>query len=355
VRQKAGFVDVSTLGKIDLQGRDAAAFLEKIYINRWRNLPIGRCRYGLMLREDGFILDDGTTTRIGASEYYMTTTTAHAAQVLAHLEFYAQTVWPELQVQLTSVTDQWAAVALAGPHARDVLAKIVDRVDVSDAGLPYLGYREASISGIPARLFRITFSGERAYEIHVPADYGTALCAILLEAGQSWDIAPYGTEAMNILRIEKGYVTHAELDGRTIPADLGFAHLQRADDFIGKRALERPALNAEGRETLVGLIATDGQPIPRGAHLIAQPAEIKPHPLRHSPSSNPTLPDKLGHVTSRCYSPHVGRHIALALLRDGHQRLQQALYAAAPLDNACVPVTVTGPVFVDPTGARARG
>src|SRR5688572_26531434 len=220
VRRNVGIVDVSTLGKIDMQGPDAAAFLERVYVNRWRNLATGKSRYGLMLREDGFIFDDGTTTRIGEQRFHMTTTTANAARVMSHLEYYLQVQWPEMDVTLTSVSDHWAAVALAGPRSRDVLAAIAS-ADVGNAALPYMGYLEAEIAGLSARVFRISFSGELAYEINVPADYGVALWDALLEAGKAHDITVYGTEAMGVLRIEKGHIAGMEMDGRTTPDDVG--------------------------------------------------------------------------------------------------------------------------------------
>jgi len=342
VREKVGLVDVSTLGKICIRGRDAGGFLERVYINKWTTLRAGRCRYGLMLREDSFVLDDGTTTRIGGGEYYMTTTTARAAEVLAHLEFYAQTVWPELRVHLDSVTDQWAALALAGPLAREVLAAAVDAGAVDNDALPFMGYAEAAVDGCPVRLFRITFSGERAYEVHTPADHAEAVWSRLLAAGAGFGIAPYGTEAMNVLRMEKGHVTGAELDGTTLAADLGFAAMQKTDgDFIGKRSLERPAF-AEPRRELVGLVADDNKPIARGAQLIDEPGR-------------PAQAAMAGHVTSACYSPNLNKEIALALLRGGRGLHGKKMFAASPLSGASTPVTVTSPVFIDPQGARARG
>ncbi len=343
VRNQVGLVDVSTLGKIELQGRDVAAFLEKVYCNRWRSLAVGRCRYGLMLREDGFVFDDGTTTRVGEHEYYMTTTTAHAAAVLSHLEFYAQTVWPALHVHLTSVTDQWGAMALAGPSSRDVLAQVVAGCDVSAAALPLMGFVEGHIAGMPVRLFRISFSGELGYEIHTPADFTEAVWQVLLDAGRPFAIAPYGTEAMNVLRIEKGHVTGAELDGRTTPADIGLQRLLRQEeDFVGARSLERTALNGAGRRTLVGLVSRDGARIPRGAQLVVDPMEPPPVAM-------------LGHVTSACFSPELDAEIALALVEDAVRWREQVLFAASPLTGEHVAVTVTDSVFVDPEGQRARG
>ncbi len=343
VRTHVGVVDVSTLGKIEIQGRDAGTFLEKVYINRWQSLKVGRCRYGLMLREDGFVLDDGTTTRVGENEYYMTTTTANAAVVMAHLEFYAQTVWPQMHVHFTSITDQWGGMALAGPSSREVLAAAVDGADVGNEALPFMGFLEATVAGMPVRIFRITFSGERAYEIHMPADYAEAVWQAVVDAGAPWDIAPYGTEAMSVLRIEKGHVVAAELDGRTVPSDFGFGRMQRQDtDFIGRRSLERPALAGEARRTFVGLVSQDGRHIPRGAQLV-ESAQAEP-PVR-----------MLGHVTSTCYSPNLEAEIALALIDDAAAWRDKELHAASPLSGQIVPVKVADPVFIDPEGQRARG
>jgi sarcosine oxidase subunit alpha len=343
VRNSVGIVDVSTLGKIEIQGRDAAEFLERVYINRWKSLKVGRCRYGIMLREDGFVFDDGTTTRVAENEYYMTTTTANAAAVMAHLEFYAQTVWPELHVHLTSVTDQWSGAAIAGPNSRELLAAACDGADVGDEALPFMGYLQASVGGAPVRIFRMTFSGERAYEVHTPADYGTYVWSRLFEAGKPWEVTPYGTEAMSVLRIEKGHVVTAELDGRTVPSDFGFDAMQRkSGDFIGRRSLQRPALQEPVRKQFVGLVSEDGRHIPRGAQLVWNPAVKKPVSM-------------LGHVTSTCYSPNLDQEIALALLDKTEEYRDKVLYAASPLTRTYVPVRVTHPVFIDPQGDRARG
>jgi sarcosine oxidase subunit alpha len=343
VRNDVGLVDVSTLGKIEIQGRDAAEFLNRVYINRWKNLKVGRCRYGFMLREDGFVLDDGTTTRTGENSFYMTTTTAQAGPVMAHLEYYAQTVWPELHVHFTSVTDQWAGMAIAGPRARDVLAKACEGGDVGNEALPFMGYQENRIAGVLVRLFRMTFSGEMAYEVHTPSDYGTRVWEALMTAGKDFRIAPYGTEAMSVLRIEKGHVVGAELDGRTTPADFGFERMQKQDaDFIGKRSLERPALAYGPRKHIVGLTSEDGRKIPRGAQIVWNPTAIKPVQM-------------LGHVSSTCFSPNLGKYIALALLEDAEAYHGKLLYASSPLTNSHVCVRVGHSVFVDPEGERPRG
>ena len=346
IRNAVGLVDVSTLGKIDVQGPDATEFLQRAYANGWANLAVGKARYGIMLREDGIVFDDGTTSRIADNRYFMTTTTANAAAVLTHLEYLLQIVWPELHVQVTSETDQWAAMALAGPRARTVLARVVEGLDVSDASLPFMGVREAQIAGFPARFFRISFSGELAYEINTPADHGVALWEALLAAGAGEDIIPYGLEAMGVLRIEKGHVAGPELNGRTTAEDLGLGRMVSAKkpDFIGKHLRERPALKEAGRLRLVGLVPADGTSKLRpGAQIVAEAA--------------PTLPGKsLGHITSTAHSPTLGHSVALALVSGGAARKGETLYAAYLLeDGATVPVRVVDPVFVDPEGKRLHG
>jgi heterotetrameric sarcosine oxidase alpha subunit len=343
VRGAAGICDVSTLGKIDVQGPDATAFLERVYCNGFARLAVGRCRYGLMLREDGIVLDDGTATRIGERHYVMTTTTANAGTVLAHLEFLLQAVWPELNVRVASVTDQYGQIALAGPRSRDVLRRVVDG-DVGNAALPFLDFAAAAIAGARVRVFRISYSGELAYEIAVPADHTVAVWEALLAAGREFGLAPYGTEAMAAMRIEKGHVAGAEINGQTTPADLGLARLvSTRKHFVGRRMLERPALADAARPSLVGLEPVDGvTPIPAGAQLVEDGSAPPPVPM-------------LGHVTSPTFSPTLGRPIALALLKGGIARKGETVVAAAPLDGSFVPARVVEPVFYDPTGERLNG
>jgi sarcosine oxidase subunit alpha len=347
VRTNAGVVDVSTLGKIELQGRDVAEFLNRVYINRWDTLAVGRCRYGVMLREDGMVLDDGTTSRLSAKHYLMTTTTANAIRVMQHLERLLQVDWPQLDVYVMSVTEQWAAAALAGPKAREVLERIVD-IDVSNAAFPFLAAGECSVraaaGSIPARLFRMSYSGELAYEIHVPASHGRAMWEAVIAAGEAFGLMPYGTEAMSTLRIEKGHVVvGVEADGRTTADDLGMGKLvSPAKWCIGKPLLDRPALTDAKRWQLVGLTALDGATMPRAAKIVADADHSLPNPM-------------LGHVTSWCWSPNLGAWIALALLAGGRSRHGETLWALSPLADARVRVRVGPPCFIDPEGERLRG
>jgi len=255
-----------------------------------------------------------------------------------------QVEWRELEAYVTSVTEHWAAMALAGPDARRVLQAIAPERDWSNAALPYMGYCATTIAGVPARVFRISFSGELAYEINVPADYGRAMWERLIAAGAQFGITPYGTEAMGVLRIEKGHVAGMELDGRTTPDDLGLGQLLSAKkDCIGKRSLARAALAAADRKQLVGLIPVDGKtPVPRGAQLVADAKAQLPNPI-------------LGDVTSNCYSPTLGKPIALALLANGRALIGKSFHATSPLAGTTVPVTVTHNVFFDPAGVRVRG
>ncbi|MBV8753903.1 MAG: sarcosine oxidase subunit alpha family protein [Hyphomicrobiales bacterium] len=340
VRGTAGICDVSTLGKIDVQGPDATAFLERVYCNGFARLPVGHGRYGLMLREDGIVLDDGTVTRIGERQYFLTTTTSNAGRALAHLEYLLQAVWPELKVRVASVTDQYGQIALAGPRSRDVLGKVAD-IAVDSAALSFLGSAVTTIAGARVRLLRVSYSGELAYEIAIPAGHTVAVWEALLVAGQEFGLAPYGAEAMAAMRIEKGHAAGAEINGQTTPADLGLARLVSTKKyFVGRRLLERPAMADAARPTLIGLTPVDGvTPIPAGAQLIAD-ARAKP-PVK-----------MLGHVTSATFSPTLGRPIALALLTGGMARIDETLVAASPLDGVSVAARVVHPVFYDPAGER---
>jgi sarcosine oxidase subunit alpha len=349
VRTNVGLVDVSTLGKIELQGKDVAEFLNRVYINRWDTLAVGRCRYGVMLRDDGMVLDDGTTSRLAATHYLMTTTTVNAVHVMQHLETLLQIDWPDLEVYVASVTEQWSAAALSGPKAREVLAAVVD-IDVSNTAFPFLAAGECKVRGqageIPARLFRLSYSGELAYEIHVPADRGRAMWEAVLAAGAPYEIMPYGTEAMSTLRIEKGHVVIGpEADGRTTADDLGMGKLVNAGKWcVGKPLLLRPALVATDRWQLVGLTALDGAVMPRGAKIVADPDHPLPNPMQ-------------GHVTSWCWSPNLEAWIALALVANGRARHGETMWAVSPLADAKarIPVRIGAPTFIDPEGERLRG
>jgi sarcosine oxidase subunit alpha len=343
VRSSVGFCDVTTLGKIDIQGPDAARFLDCVYTNGWANLPVGRARYGLMLREDGFVMDDGTTARLADNHYVMTTTTANAAKVFQHLEFCHQWLWPELDVSLISVTDQWAQIALAGPKSRVVLQKIVDPgFDISNDAFGYMAAAELTIcGGTPARLFRLSFSGELAYEIAVPARFGHALADALLEAGAEFNIAPYGTEALGVMRIEKGHPAGNELDGRTTAHDLGFEKLlSKKKDFIGRAMASREALTDSSRLGLIGLLLEQKTDRLRGgAHLLP-------------PGADPVAANDEGHVSSAAFSPTLGAWIGLGFLKNGRNRHGETIRVYDPVRNGDFLARVVSPVFVDPEGAR---
>jgi sarcosine oxidase, subunit alpha len=343
-RTSIGIVDASTLGKIDIQGPDAVKLLNWVYTNAWNNLAIGRSRYGLMLDEAGMVFDDGVTTRIGENHYHMTTTTGGAARVLSWLEEWLQCEWPHYRVFLTSVTEQWATIGVAGPNARKLIAELTQDIPLDDESFPFMSLREGTVAGIPARVFRISFTGELSYEINVPTSYGLALWQALMTAGEKYDITPYGTEAMHVLRAEKGYIIAGQdTDGTVTPGDLGMDWIvsKKKGDFLGRRSLMRPDTMREDRKQLVGLLTQNpSEVIPEGAQIVA---EVNPKP--------PTK--MLGHVTSSYYSPNIGRSIALALIESGRQRIGQELLAALP--DRTIRVTVTEPRFFDLEGKRING
>jgi sarcosine oxidase subunit alpha len=346
VRSNVGICDVTTLGKIDIQGRDAARFLECVYTNTWENLAVGRARYGLMLREDGFVMDDGTTTRLGPTHFVMTTTTANAAKVFQHLEFCHQWLWPELDVNFCSVTDQWAQIAVAGPKSRDTLRSIVDpEFDISNEALPYMGAVEITVcGGIRARLFRLSFSGELAYEVAVPARYGNALAGRLMQAGERNGICAYGTEALGVMRIEKGHPAGNELNGQTTAHDLGMAKLlSKKKDFIGRAMAARPALTDPARPSLIGLRPVNrADRLRAGSHLLPQAVPA-------------VASNDQGYVTSVAYSPGLSHWIGLALLADGPSRLGEIIRVYDPVRNGDLLAEVVSPVFYDPEGEKLRG
>jgi len=343
VRKNVGVCDVTTLGKIDIKGPDSAEFLNRVYTNAWLKLPVGKARYGVMLREDGIVMDDGTTTRISENHYHMTTTTAQAANVLSHLEYYLQVVWPDLNVNVVSTTEQWAGAAIAGPKSRDLLKLMFPEIDVTNEGLPFMGFKEAKLFNVPSRIFRISFSGELAYEVNTPSNYGNFMWEKIIELGQKFNIQPYGTEALSTLRIEMGHVAGSELDGRTIPYDNGLDGLiSKKKDFIGKRSLSRKAFIAEDRQTVVGVVPIDKKTsIPEGSHLVKD-AKAK-LPIK-----------KLGHVSASCWSVEYNNPFSLAILKDGKKMIGKTLYAMSPLKDKTIPVEIVSSHYVDPKGERVR-
>ena len=336
-------LDASTLGKIDLQGRDVAEFLNRIYTNAWSKLSIGRCRYGLMLGEDGMVFDDGVSTRLGERHYLMSTTSGGAARVLAWLEEWLQTEWPELQVFCTSVTDQWATVSLSGPESRRLMAELVDDIDLDPAAFPHMSVREGHVRGVPARVFRISFTGELGYEIQVPASYGLPVWERCIAAGAKYGITPHGTEAMHVLRAEKGYIIAGQdTDGTVTPEDLGMAWIvsKQKPDFLGRRSLVRAHVARDDRKQLVGLLSDDPDALlEEGAQIVAEPSGRIPMAM-------------IGHVTSSYRSPNLRRTFALAMVKQGRARLGQKLYV--PTQDRTFAVTVTDPVFIDKDGERLR-
>ena len=344
-RASVGVCDVSTLGKIDIQGTDAGAFLDLVYSNTFSTLPVGRTRYGLMLREDGMVMDDGTTARLGDTHYLMTTTTANAVGVYRHLEFVRQCLRPDMDVQLISATDSWAQFAVAGPNARRVLEAVVDpKHDISNDAFPVMACGEISVcGGTPARLFRISFSGELAYEIAVPSRYGDAMIRALMEAGEPYDITPYGTEALGVMRIEKGHVTGNELNGTITARNLGMVRMVSAKkDSIGAVLAGREALVAEDGLRLVGLEAIDGDNVTAGAHLFAENTPVDP---AHDE----------GYVTSAAWSPHIGTSIGLGFITRGDQRHGETVRLMNPLEGRSARARICSPHFIDPDGGRLRG
>ncbi|MEZ5856447.1 MAG: sarcosine oxidase subunit alpha family protein [Hyphomicrobiaceae bacterium] len=345
-RNGVGVCDVSTLGKIDIQGSDAATFLDRVYCNTFSTLPVGRARYGLMLREDGMVMDDGTTSRLGQEHFLMTTTTANAGPVMQHLEFCHQCLWPDLDVQMVSVSEQWAQFSIAGPRAQNVVSRLVDRQhDVSLSAFAYLGAREVSLAGgCPARLFRISYSGELAYELAVPARYGDAAARAIMMAGEAFSITPYGTEALSVMRIEKGHVAGNELNGTTTARDLGLARMMSTKkDYIGRVMAGRPAFLAEDRWDLVGIKPVDRTArIRAGAHFIGI-------------GEKPATERDRGYVTSVAYSPTVGHWIGLGLLNAGRKAIGSRMRAVDLLRDSDIEVEICDPVFVDPKGVRLHG
>ncbi|WP_417517944.1 sarcosine oxidase subunit alpha family protein [Minwuia sp.] len=330
-RTSAGILDASTLGKIDIRGRDAATFLNRVYTNAWKGLKVGHCRYGLMLGEDGMVTDDGVTARLAEDHFHMTTTTGGAANVLRTLEDYLQTEWPDLEVWLTTTTEQWAVAAIAGPNARAICAEVLDDIDLSEDAFPFMTWRDAKMGDIPVRVFRISFSGETSFEINIPATYGLWMWERLIEAGRSHDLVPYGTEAMHLLRAERGFIiVGQETDGTVTPGDLrmDWAVALKKGDFIGKRSLTRPDTVRPDRKQLIGLLMSDPEFVAmEGAHLIDTAEEPKP-----------PVP-MLGHITSSYFSPNLKRSIAMALVKSGGSRMGDTVYVSRKDDDP-MPATI---------------
>jgi sarcosine oxidase subunit alpha len=344
-REGVAFMDASTLGKIDVQGPDAAVFLDRLYTNMMSTLKVGMIRYGVMCRPDGMVFDDGTVIRVAQDRFLVTTTTGNAAAVLDWMEEWLQTEWPELKVHCTSVTEQWATVALVGPKSRAVLGSLAPELAVSNEDFPFMAWRETTVAGVPARVCRISFSGELAYEINVSPWQALALWEAVYEAGAPYGITPYGTETMHVLRAEKGYpIIGQDTDGTITPQDLGMSWVvsKKKADFVGKRSFNRPENLRPDRKQLVGLLPVDGEVLlPEGGQVVA--VDSLPQP---------PVP-MLGHVTSSYRSAALGRTFALALVRSGRERIGQTLYV--PLEDALVPVTVTDSVLFDKEGSRRDG
>ena len=343
VRKGVGLLDASTLGKIDIKGPDAAEFLNRVYTNAWLKLGVGACRYGLMLNEHGMVIDDGVTTRLAEDHFHMTTTTGNAAKILTWLEEWLQTEWTGLRVHCTTVTEQWAVASLSGPSARDVLRTLTD-LDLSANAMPFMTMREGRVAGIPARIFRISFTGESAFEINVPARYGHALWEALMAAGTPHGITPFGTEAMHVLRAERGFIiVGQETDGTVTPGDLGmdWAVSRTKPDFLGKRSLSRSDTARMDRKQLVGLLPQDPRTVLKiGEHAVEGQTDRPPMQM-------------IGHVTSSYWSPTLERGFALAMIREGRDRIGGSV-TIARMDGSTLQAKVVEPVFYDKTGERAR-
>jgi sarcosine oxidase subunit alpha len=343
-RKSVGICDVTTLGKIDIQGTDAGAFLDRVYANTFSTLAVGKCRYGLMLREDGIVYDDGTTARMGQNEYVMTTTTANAVTVFRHLEFCRQCLWPDMDVQLISTTEAWAQFSVAGPNARKLLSKIVDQ-DISDAAFPYMGAGNVTVcGGLRARLFRISFSGELAYEIAVPTRYGDALLREMLAKGAEFDPIIYGTEALGVMRIEKGHVAGGELNGQSTALNMGLGKMvSKKKDSIGMVLSQREGMTPENGYRLVGVKPVDPNgKLTAGSHFLEKGAEA-------------VAANDGGWLTSKVYSPHLGCDIALGYLKAGDKKIGQRMRIVNLLAGLDTEVEIISPHMFDPEGERLRG
>jgi len=351
VRTSVGIFDASTLGKIEVVGSDAAEFMNRMYTNAWTKLEPGRCRYGLMLTETGYVMDDGVVARLAADRFHVTTTTGGAPRVLHHLEDYLQTEFADLKVWLTSTTEQWATIAVQGRHARDVISPLVEDIDIDRKAMPHMSVREGLVAGVPARLFRVSFTGELGFEINVPAGRGREVWEAVHDSGQAFGITPYGTETMHVLRAEKGYIiVGQESDGTVVPDDLGLAGMigKAKADFVGKRSLMREGMTRTDRRQLVGLRTPDPKIVlEEGAQVTAE------DPTGRARGAAAPAVRGLGHVTSSYMSATLGRGIALAMIESGRERLGQRLFV--PMPGRAIEVEVVEPVFYDPEGARVHG
>jgi glycine cleavage system aminomethyltransferase T len=344
-RNGVGLCDVSTLGKIDVQGKDAGSFLDKLYCNTFSTLAVGKARYGLMLREDGIVMDDGTTSRLAEDHYVMTTTTANAAKVMSHMEFCHQALWPDLDVQYVSVTEQWAQMAVAGPKSRATLQKIVDGLTLTDETVPYLAALSVTVlGGIPARLFRISFSGEHAYELAVPADYGNMVARSIMQAGEEFAITPYGVEALSIMRIEKGHVAGGELNGTTTAADLGLGKMMSTKkDYIGRMMAQREGLIDPLRACVIGIRPVDpADKLRSGSHLLTR-------------GTRPSMANDQGYITSVAWSPMLNLWLGLALLSNGRKRIGEVVHVFDGLRNIHMLGEICDPMHFDKDNARLHG
>jgi len=339
-RESAGILDASTLGKIDIQGTDASEFLNRVYTNAWSKLGIGKCRYGLMLHEDGMVYDDGVTTRLDENHYIMTTTTGGAANVMSKLEDYLQTEWPELDVYLTSVTDHFATISVCGPNSKKIVSKVIPDLDLSDENFPHMSFKNAKIDKVKCRVMRISFTGEHSYEINIQANFGKSVWEKCMEAGKEFNITPYGTETMHLLRAEKGFIiVGQDTDATMTPIDLQMDWIvsKKKYDFIGKRSLYRSDTIREDRKQLVGLLTDDPKIVLEEGAQIVEDTNQKPIEM-------------LGHVTSSYYSPNLNKSIALAVVRGGKTMMGKKLFI--PMENKTISVTVADPVFLDKENKR---
>ncbi|MGI9483700.1 MAG: glycine cleavage T C-terminal barrel domain-containing protein, partial [Hyphomicrobiales bacterium] len=342
VRNKVGLLDASTLGKIEVKGPDAAALMDRVYTNMFSNLKVGRARYGLMMNEAGFLFDDGVTVRLGDDHFLMHTTSGGAERVAGWLEEWLQTEWMDMKAFVTPVTEQWAQFAVAGPHARDVLQKLKGDVDFSTEALPFMSFVESTLEGCPVRVFRISFSGELSYEIATPSNHGRVLWDAIIDAGEDFGIEPYGTEALHVLRAEKGFIAIGdETDGTVTPIDLGlnWAVSKKKSDYLGKRALSLPHLVDENRKQLVGLLTEDpNEVLPDGAYAVDKVLGAPPMNM-------------IGQVTSTYWSPTLNRSIAMALIQKGQSRMGETIFF--PLEGGkIVKAKIADPVFYDKEGEK---